>query len=67
MDLMYCMYSVHNSADFAKLIASQTLNDNKSCVSFDVVSLFNIVPTDLAIQVAWQIFSKWPSLAERTR
>ena len=57
---MYCMYSARNLADFAKLIASQTLDDNKSCVPFDVVSLFNIVPTDLAIQVACQHFSKWP-------
>ena len=67
MDLMYCMYSVRNSANFAKLIAPQTLDDNKSCVSFDVVSLINIVLTDLAIQVACQHFQNDPSLAERTR
>ena len=53
MDLMYCMYSVHNSANFAKFVVSQTLDDNKSCVPFDV-SLFTIVTTDLAIQVACQ-------------
>ena len=45
MDLMYCMYSVCNSANFAKFIAAQTL-DNESLVFFDVVSLFTIVPTN---------------------
>ena len=64
---MYCMYSARNSANFAKLIASQTLDNNKSCVSYDAVSLFTIVPTDLAIQVACQHFQNDPSLAERTR
>ena len=66
MDLMYCMYSVCNSANFAKFIVSQTLDDNKSCVSFDVVSLFHIVPTDHAIQVACQHLQNEPSLAECT-
>ena len=66
MDLIYCMYSVCKSAKFAKLIVSQTLDDNKSCVSFHVVSLFNIVPTDRAIQVACQCLQNDPSLAECT-
>ena len=38
MDLMYCVCSVRNSADFAKFIAAQTLDDNNSLVSFAVVS-----------------------------
>ena len=66
MNLMYCMYSVRNSADFAKFIASQILDDDESLVSFDVVSLFTIVPKDLAIQVACQRLQNDPSLAECT-
>ena len=55
LSYVYALFPV-----FAKLFASQTLDDNKSCVSFAVVSLFTIVPTDLDIQVACQHFSKWP-------
>ena len=65
MDLMYCMYSICNSADFAKFIVAQTL-DNESLVFFDVVSLFTIVPTDRAIQIACQCLQNDLSLAECT-
>ena len=59
MDLMYCMYSVCNSADFAKCITAQTL-DNESLVFFDVVSLFTIVPTN-----PWTLPFKLPASASK--
>ena len=62
MDLMYCMYSVHVSADFAKFIVSQALYNNDSLISFDVVSLFTIVSKDLAIHIDCQRLQNDPSL-----
>ena len=59
-------HSVHNSADFPKFISAQTIDDNKTLVSFDVVSLFTKVPVDLAIQIASQRLQNDTSLTGRT-
>ena len=42
------------STDFATFISSQTLNDGKTLISFDVVSIFTKVSMDFAIHVAQQ-------------
>ena len=47
-------------------ISSQTLNDDEILISFDVVSLFTKVSTDLAIQVARQRLLDDTSLTGRT-
>ena len=59
-------HNVRNSQDFAKLISSQALDDDETLVSFDVVSLFTKVPTQLAIQVAHQRLLDDTSLTSRT-
>ena len=43
---------VRNSKDFAEFISQQALREDEVMVSFDVVSPFTCVPTDLAVQVA---------------
>ena len=43
---------VCDSKDFAEFISKQTLTDDEMMVSFNVVSLFTCVPTNLAVQVA---------------
>ena len=58
-------YHVRNSTDFAKFITTQTVED-EVLVSFDVVSLFTRIPTNLAVQVARQCLQDDPSLPERT-
>ena len=42
-------HHVRNSQDFAQFIKSQRLSGTEVLVSFDVVSLFTRVPTDLAV------------------
>ena len=57
---------VRNSAEFSTFIAGLTLPPAMTLVSFDVVSLFTKVPTDLAAKVAKERLLMDPSLPERT-
>ena len=45
-------HHVRNSQEFAQFISKQTVEKNEVLVSFDVVSRFTKIPTDLAIQIA---------------
>ena len=59
-------HHVRNSFDFAKFIASQTVEIDELLVSFDVVSLFTKIPTQLATKVAHQRLQDDTSLSNRT-
>ena len=59
-------HHVRNSTDFAKCITTQTLKEDEVLVSFDVVSLFTKIPTNLAVQVAHQRLQDDYSLPECT-
>ena len=57
---------VCNSKDFADFISWQALREDEVMVSFDVLSLFTCIQTDLAVQVACDRLEKDPTLSERT-
>ena len=59
-------HHVRNSTDFAKFITTQTLEEDEVLVSFDVMSLFTKIPTNLAVQVARQHLQEDSSLPEHT-
>ena len=58
--------NTQNSAYFAELIRSETLDADRFLVSFDVVSLFTKIPLDLPIKVAKERFRYDTSLGQRT-
>ena len=57
--------AVRNSRDFVSFISSQKLN-GEVLISFDVVSLFTNIPTDLAIQIAHRHLEADDTLEDRT-
>ena len=56
--------AVRNSKDFADFIVTQEMK-GESLVSFDVISLFTNIPTDLAVDAAFRL-SMDDTLSERT-
>ena len=59
-------HHVHNSLEFAQFIKHQTVEEKEVLVSFDVVSLYTKIPTNLAIQVAHKRLLDDPTLDQRT-
>ena len=58
--------AVRNSKDFADFITNQILEEGEILVSFDVVSLFTNIPTDMAIDSALRRLSVDDTLSDRT-
>ena len=58
--------AVKNSQEFAIFIKEQSLHSEEVLVSFDVVSLFTNVPTDLAVEVACKRLQDDDCLEDRT-
>ena len=58
--------NIRNSRAFVEFIRSQTIPKEEILVSFDVVSLFTCIPTNLAVQVAHRKLESDASLPKRT-
>ena len=56
-----------NSREFVDFIRSERLTSEETMISFDVVSLFTRVPSDLAVQVAYRRLENDASLPKHTR
>ena len=59
-------HHVRNSTDFAEFITAQTVEEDEVLVSFDVMSLFTWIPTNVSVQVAHQSLQDDPSLSQYT-
>nr|XP_054763064.1 uncharacterized protein LOC129269576 [Lytechinus pictus] len=59
-------HTVSNSSEFAEFTSEQTVNEQESMISFDVVSLFTNVPIEGACSTALQRMQSDPTLSERT-
>lgn len=58
------IYNVRNSFDFKEFIENIMVPQDHVMVSFDIISLFTNIPTDLAINI---INNKWKDIENHTR
>ncbi|KAH9378195.1 hypothetical protein HPB48_018702 [Haemaphysalis longicornis] len=56
---------VRISSDFIEKVRHISLDDSDIMVSFEVISLFTCVPTDVAVKVCQDALSQDPSLPDR--
>ena len=57
---------VHNSKDFVDSVLKQSLGNDEMMISFDVISLFTCIPTDLAVWIACLRLEDDTTLQDRT-
>jgi hypothetical protein len=57
---------IRNTYEWVNKAKQWKLNNDKELISFDVISLFTLIPTDLALDVAFTRLENDPTLRERT-